>query len=286
MGAMSRLLRRKTPSSPGITWIEVDAAEVRGRPGLVASLLDESIDGMTITGVLSDSEVSATLERLEGMDQLRTEVPFGSMVGRPLGMPNEDGDLSNDRYIAHSARCRDFYLEAFGFDPHRRMAETIEPMADGLRFVPAAEEAGPYNPGHLRWMEPGRGGLQAHVGNEFLMLHREGLKKHLFETTAVINHLSYFCVLQRPEGGGSLSVFELLEHEHSHDTDWADGERDDRFFDSVPMMSFDASPGDLMLFGGGRRWHRVEPITGARPRITYGGFCAPAHAGDTLNCWS
>ena len=35
---------------------------------------------------------------------------------------------------------------------------------------------------------------------------------------------------------------------------------------------FNPEPGDLLIFYGGRIWHRVEPILGSKPRITLGGF--------------
>ena len=54
----------------------------------------------------------------------------------------------------------------------------------------------------------------------------------------------------------------------------------------VPGLVVDPNPGDLVVFGGGRRFHRVEPIGGETPRITYGGFAASSKDGDEVNCWA
>jgi hypothetical protein len=62
--------------------------------------------------------------------------------------------------------------------------------------------------------------------------------------------------------------------------------RDDSRFDNMPALHLDPAPGDLIIFGGGWRWHRVEPLTGTRARVTYGGFCAPSIDGDRLDFWA
>lgn len=252
----------------------------------MAQLLDMEIDGATIRGVFTPSEVEVVLAQLEEMADLRTAVPFGVMVGRPIGLPMDDDDGTSRPYVEHAKLCRDFYRTSFGFDPHDRVVDVLAPMAGGHPLLPAADDNGEYNPGQLRWMEPGLGGLSAHYGNEFLRLHRDGRKAGLFKTTDAINHLSYFAMLQRPDVGGTLSVFEALETTYQHPTGWADGVRDDSYFDSAPMRTLDPGPGDLLLFGGGHRWHRVEPIDGNRSRVTYGGFCARSIDGADVNFWT
>jgi len=50
--------------------------------------------------------------------------------------------------------------------------------------------------------------------------------------------------------------------------------------------SFRPGPGDLLVFDGGRYYHRVSPGAGAHPRRTIGGFLAFAKDGRSLRYWS
>ncbi|OWY61372.1 hypothetical protein B7486_64135, partial [cyanobacterium TDX16] len=175
---------------------------------------------------------------------------------------------------------------AFGFDPHQRVAEVLEPMSGGRPVTAPTEEGRDYNPGNVRWYDPGLGGLRSHVGNEFRYLAEEGAMKHLIQTTAVEDHLSYFVVLQPPTEGGALAVFDLLwEDENENIKPWDSAMRDDRWFDTQSALRLSPGPGDMILFGGGWRWHRVDPVGGDRPRITYGGFAAPSRDDRELHMW-
>jgi hypothetical protein len=46
------------------------------------------------------------------------------------------------------------------------------------------------------------------------------------------------------------------------------------------------APGDMILFTGGRIWHRVEPVEGESERVTIGGFVALAQDGERVYFWS
>jgi hypothetical protein len=178
-------------------------------------------------------------------------------------------------------------MDAFGFDPHRRLVDVIGPMAGDRTIVPVQEAGRFYNPGNVRWYDPGKGGLRAHAGNEFIPLIEDGAMSHLLTTTKVFDHMSYFVVLQRPEQGGTLSVYDLLWRDHNdHATPWDSATRDDSFFDTETCMKIDAGPGDLVLFGGGWRWHRIDPVQGNIPRITYGGFMCESVGGTELHMYS
>ena len=62
--------------------------------------------------------------------------------------------------------------------------------------------------------------------------------------------------------------------------------RDDSLFSASRMIEVDPEPGELVIFGGGWRWHRVNEIEGTRPRITYGGFAGRSLEGDWLNLFN
>lgn len=265
-------------------WLTIAADDTADYPGVVNELIGKERDGLHIKSVFKPDEVQRVLGNLTPDDPW-TQQPFGSMLGMPI---NQLGDhpTSRDAYLDDTERCRPLYSDAFGFDPHQRVASVVEPMTGGLPCLPAAEDGRDYNPGNIRIYEGGRGGLRAHVGNEFFDTGIDGALSHLLTTTLGRNHMSYFIVLQQPRGGGALSVFDMLFTDHpTHQRRFDCEERDDGWFDQLPCVQFDPSPGDMILFGGGWRWHRVDPVVGPTPRITYGGFASPSRDGTSINFW-
>ena len=160
------------------------------------------------------------------------------------------------------------------------------PPADGSFRAKQLVQQGKISEAELRRLEAAcLDGLRAHAGNEFLDIIEHGGMSHLVTTTRVRDHLSYFVVLQRPEAGGTLSVYQQTIESLQMDTGWGTGFRDDASFDDLPALCIDPPPGSMVLFGGGWRWHRIEPVLGTRPRITYGGFCGPSVDGTELHFW-
>jgi hypothetical protein len=269
-----------------LRWDTLAAHELPAHPTLLRQLLDGEIDGITVTGVFSAEEAADAVARLDALRE-REAMPhaFGSLLGMALGMvTREDGDRS--RHIADAARCKPLYREAFGVDPFQRLAEVLAPIAEGLPLVPASEDGQDYNPGQVRWWDPGKGGLTAHVGNEFRRHLEDGAMKHLVTTTDITDHLSYFVVLQRCTEGGALSVYDLLFEDNRGRDGWDSAMPDDSWIEDRPCVRFDPEPGSLILFGGGWRWHRVDPPGGETPRITWGGFAARSLDGREVHFWS
>lgn len=266
-----------------LRWDTIDAARTSEHPGYLDELLSRRIDGVTITGVFTPEESAAVVDALGDVDW--TEIFFGGVIGMALGMIwPEEPDRS--RYLDETESSRKVIVDAFGFDPHQRLQEVLGPMAGGRDLVPPTEDGRPYNPGQLRLWKTGHRGLPAHVGNEFRRDLKDYAMKHMLTTTAVSDHLSYFVVLQPPDVGGALSVYDVVWEQNDASEDGRVDERDDSSFDDLPCLRLTPDAGDLILFGGGWRWHRVDPLTGERARVTYGGFCAPSLDGSAVHFWA
>jgi hapalindole-type alkaloid chlorinase len=214
-----------------------------------------------------------------------TPVMFGTVLGRPL----TQSGMSKDRtwHLDDAERYKPAYLDIFGIDPMARVGQVFSTMSGGLEMRPPTEEGRPYNPAQIRIMEPNGGGAPAHAGNEFVLSNKLGSADHLWTTTECLDHLSWYVMIRPSEGGGELKVYEELWAPTSDDPDQyiQPLTRDAEEFDRMPALTLVPGPGDLIVFRGGRRWHRVEEILGSVPRLTYGGFAAPSRDGTAIHSW-
>jgi hypothetical protein len=267
-----------------VRWRTVRADELDRHPDLIARLRRGEFDGLTVQGVYPPDVATRAAGNVAAYLSLGTPVVFGAALGRPL---LQDGVADTTWHLDDAERVKPVYEELFGFDPHERLGAVLAPALGGLAWSTPVEGGRPYNPGNIRHMEVGGGGLAAHAGNEFLVSTADGASRHLLATTQAIDHMSYFVMLQPAEEGGELSVFERLwEDPAERGEDAAVPLLNDHEFDGVPHLAVTPAPGDLILFNAGRRYHRVEEIRGTVPRITYGGFTAPSHGGTALHCWA
>jgi hypothetical protein len=108
--------------------------------------------------------------------------------------------------------------------------------------------------------------------------------------------LSYFVTLSVPDGGGELIVYALewddtAPYAPSTTTTAPPSVYDSSHFNFMLMERFEKTPfrpgpGDLLIFDGGRYYHRVSQTQGDRPRRTIGGFLAFSKARDLIYYWS
>jgi len=279
---------RSQPPRAELKWIDMRADETPAHPTVVDDIYARRLDGVTISGVFTPEQCERASALMDTYAGETTPAMFGTMLGMSLANLGALNGGADDRtiYLDETEHARARYREAFGMDPRDRIAEVVEPLTGGRLRVTAPEEDGrSYNFGNIRRYEIGSGGLPAHAGNEFEM-HEAGVTRHLCSTTRTRDHLSWFVVLQAPDEGGALSVFDLLYESHrANDPQWGELGRNDADFDSMPAKKIAPEPGGMILFGGGWRWHRVDKIRGTVPRITYGGFAGPSLDGTSLNFW-
>lgn len=279
--------RLETKRIAQLEWPEFRANALESAGAIVDRVLDVEIAGATIHQVLTPDEVARGLEGLAKVpDSVKNVFGGGLLLGMALG---EMASTDLTPYFDNSDRARALIGECFGFDLHERVAAVVSKLAPGEQVARAFEGDRFFNPGQVRWFEAGRQGLPAHIGTEFYDIGADGAMKHLAQLADVPQHLSYFLVLQQPMVGGSLSVFHLNRDQYrTHTVPWGNSDRDDSWFETVPRRDIDPPAGSMIVFGGGWHWHRVEPISGFIPRITYGGFFARSmdRTEKTLYFWT
>jgi hapalindole-type alkaloid chlorinase len=296
---------RDNPAEPLFHFLEIDAVDVDRYPTVIADIMGRRFDGVIVRGVLSKDVVARVVDRLE-----RRDPPFPRAVfpGFPdsdasphiLGRAIVASDPDLAQYFAAAADFRRCLRELFGgeLDFEARLEAIFGALSGGLpaqipvRPGGSAPHDGTYTPATVRVLPDGQE-IGVHVGNAFLHLPQA---KHLASIVEVADQLSYFVPLTVPESGGELVVYAL---------EWADTERyvtsadggltgstydasgeSVRFIELCDKTTFAPGPGDLLVFDGGRYYHRITPVRGARPRRTIGGFLALTKDHRAVAYWS
>lgn len=264
------------------TWLDVSVADLAGLSDAVERIYDGSLDGLTIRGVFTPEEVATGVARArEHADEFRDhgkQIMFGTaLVG---------ADDTRTGYYADAPVINDRIEELFDVDFVQRVAGVVSACAGGRpATVPEEEGRGSYVPATIRFLPPGRGVMHAHTANEFCNAWEA--YSHLREIARMWNSLSYFVVGQAPDSGGELVLYDLMWDDTPDDVRalGMSEERDDLLtrFDTRPIR---LGAGDMILFTGGRIWHRVAPVDGSQERVTIGGFVALSTDDEQVYFWS
>ena len=97
--------------------------------------------------------------------------------------------------------------------------------------------------------------------------------------------LSFFVVLQAPDGGGELVVHGVT---HEDEIPFLPNRMPDAkaIQTRYKFEKFDLAAGDAIVFGAGKFYHHVEPVSGTRPRVTLGGFVAFDRPREKVVYWN
>lgn len=147
----------------------------------------------------------------------------------------------------------------------------VAATADGRRYVPYT----------VRLLKEGKQISVHHDYHYPLALYRDLAQQ--VDTTTLI---SFFLTLQRPDAGGALIVYGLNSDDPNQPqlpNGWWDLPAIEKTYE---RMRFELFPGDFVLLASGRRFHRVEPVSGDRSRITLGGFLAFDKKRERILFWS
>jgi len=274
--------RPRPPSVLG-EWADVHVSDLSGFANAIERIYDGDLDGMTIRNVIDPVELTRAIEILEQHHESDFR-DHGEQTLYGTALVGADDDRSN--YFADAGLINDRLHGLFEESFTDRIERVLSAVGGGRRTeVPSEGPGRDYVPATFRFLQPGLGVMHAHTANEFC--NAWSAYSHLRNIARMWNSLSYFVVAEAPDEGGELVLYDLV---------WDDTPDDVR---ALPMSQdrdellerFDQRPvapgaGDMILFTGGRIWHRVAPVRGDRRRVTIGGFVALSNDDDTILYWS
>jgi hypothetical protein len=291
---------------PLVKFKTLDETElINDHPNALGDLLDGTSDGFLIKNFLSKEEVDKILSNFHKV--IDSEV---ANVGEGFTYPQIFAEINYrirekdpkywddaiDDYFKGNQKFKDEYKQEFGVDLSKKLDDLFSKISNNrpIKVPVGTGGKGIFPFGTYRFLKPKDGILSVHCGNyfqsEFLEIYKELSAKVMVE-----DQLSYFIVLNKAEIGGQLSLFNLR---------WKEGQtkpsaRFDEFVilpsgkklyvdddPSIEKMQMDPEPGDMILFQGGKIWHRVERIFGEENRITFGGFMGFSYDLKEVYYWS
>jgi len=293
-------MKQRVRGEPLFRFLDVQASEVGQYPSLIDDMREGRVDGVIVRGVFSESEVDAAVRRLDHGDP---PLPRTTFPGFPPESPSSPYVLGRTivscpadlkAYFADAGAIRKalpaVFSEARGFEA--RVEKVLGTLGGGRPVsVPEGPEGATYAPATVRVLPDGNE-IGVHVGKSFMRLPQAW---HLAQSVDVREQLSYFVTLSVPESGGELVVYGLEwgdveaylprageasgEHVYSASSAVA-------FIEACDREAYRPGSGDLLIFDGGRYFHRVSHARGAVPRRTIGGFLSMSLDGQGIRYWS
>jgi len=272
----------------------IDRADVAAHSGLLDGMFAAEHDLLIVRGALPADDVAAAVARL---DAIGDDAPWTNQV-----TPN-DGVVQM-RLLGESLTPNVGAPDGPPFAGYRAKADRVEEitatlppsvaawpdvltdvLADlgGPAAAPAVDGRGNRYAGGTYRNLPTGCSIPVHVGNYFFDTGGYRLLREVLDTTV---QLSFFFTLRPAEVGGELEV--LDQRWGDPDTPWHDayGIWDgDAIVAQRAAQRFKPRAGDLLIFDGGRHYHRVTEVGGAHARWTLGGFVGRTLAGE-LAFWN
>jgi hypothetical protein len=194
----------------------------------------------------------------------RPEVTQMRVLGRTL-TPIEGHDFDLDAYARigeETAACINRYLPGL----FSQLEAILGRLSGGRPVMRARANGRDYGPATVRHLPVGCQ-IPVHCGLFFM---ESGGYREIMKSLDEMSQLSWFIPLQTASAGGELLVYDLQ---------WTDPDvpktgqlYDPTAIESRPAVAVNPPAGSLLLFDGGRWFHKVSPVEGTQDRWTLGGF--------------
>ncbi len=281
----------------------LDANDIGDYADAIHDIYKRKYDGILVKNAIAPEVCDQIVENAGKLSpELIAEMPvgwtsppiFAALIGKVFRNGEEEGRKAMKRYFQE---CERFFHDSssyFGADTTAFIEHWLGAFSGGRKLVvpKGYDDQGIYTNTTCRgYKGNGEGNISVHCGNYFQTTWKQ-FYGHLEQQVDVYDQLSYFFMLQQPESGGELSLFDfewedgqskVSNHENKIVT-MADGSA--REIEGGEIQYIDPQKGDLILFAGGQIWHRVEQVMGNHERVTIGGFLSFNYEKDAVCYWS
>jgi len=265
----------------------VSEFDEQSQTALIEDIFSAKIDGVILKKAVLDSTLQRVKDNISEWNYTSIrKFRFGECLGQDLLSTNGDLNLYLSELEGHNKGLNHLFGEnqvAFLMRALQGLSKVkIEPFPDGSGST--------YKPAMLRVIRKNSGfGIDEHIGNEFIT--ELPACKHLKDRVHSNAQLSFFVLIQKPEIGGELELFDLVWGDTPKHLveDCACSKRVDErseYLARKEKFTVPMEEGDMVIFDGGRIWHRVNKADGLKDRITFGGFLGLTLENDKIHIWA
>lgn len=267
--------------------LAIEVSDLDRYPDLLGDIFRRRYTGAIVRRVFEPEQMTELAERLaaglEGMPRAVAPTFKGGLYGTPLVMGSEDlRDYLDDAERFRTA-IAPLFASTGGLEP--RIESVLGRIAGGLPVeVARAADGRGYVPATIRVLVDGDS-LPIHYENGTT---RYASMKRLLPRVDAETIMSFYVPVALPEAGGVLEVFTT---DCSGDGDRIINElggpqRARSILAQRGYIEVLPTVGDMLVFDGGRHYHLVTEVHGARARWTLGGFFAFAKDHGRIFYWS
>lgn len=256
-------------------------------------LLESKIDLIEVSDFITNEEclnIKKDLSKNKTKSkQIGLDLNDGYFFPYPYSSIRQDqgsSDAAIEKYIKTSIHFKNLYLptpeSAFS-----KLIELLEKKSNAkLLKLPHKFEMAPLN---CRILYAQKNGIDIHCENAFLNQLDTNFKKDLYDLVDLENALSIFIMIQSPEEGGELVLFDKdwkntvininhTSYEERHDIEGSIFTN--RFYSKPEKIMVKQKERSATIFRAASLWHSINFIKGHKDRITIGCFFAKGKDGN------
>ncbi len=308
---MFKIFRRKSKEDvsarikgkPVYDYRVIDRDDVSSYSNAIHDLQERKYDGLLIKNALNEKQCNILLRNADDLLKDKgAEMPvgwafpliFAELINTVFREGEESGKQRMKDYFLKCKEIHDNSENYYGLNVNELIESWLTKFSGGLPIQRAKgyDNEGEYIGHTLRsYRGHGKGNISVHCGNWFQTVWKQ-FYGHLEAQVNVFDQLSYFFLLQKPESGGELSLYDFeweegqskaSNHENTS-VKMANGE--EIKLKNRRKMMIHPMEGDMIIFAGGQIWHRVEDVLGDKERITLGGFLSFSRDNQAVVYWS
>ncbi len=266
--------------APAIRHHDVAASDLASLSDALTEMRRGDYQGLLIRDLFDAAHMARVAERIDDAASYFAETDVTRLFLRAATTDTQGMIILGDsisrktaEYFDHARSFRAGCARLFegGSDFEQVLAETLAKVAGGRPVAcPTNATGAPYGMATIRMVKPACH-LLLHCGNFFYTWDSYDELRPMVDTG---QQFSYFVVIREADAGGGLRVYDADFTDPSTpqlDNGMWDADAIERDCRSVVL---EPRVGDMVLFDGGRYFHKVDTVHGDTSRLTIGGFLA------------
>ncbi|MEA5622970.1 tetratricopeptide repeat protein [Nostoc sp. UHCC 0251] len=261
-------------------WITTDIESVACYPDVIENICIGKIDGILIKQVFSIKEMERVKEQIITLKNRTKTTLSWELIGESL--TNIKGEIKHyyEQCFIFNLQLKEIFEN--NFEPRVLSVFNAISKIQTLELAKQNSEKA-FIPAQIRILYPNSGGYKAHTEHELFEFYH--LYEHLKPVVQQFDILSYFLVIDKPEVGGELILYDFLSKQTTSvmkKNFYTD--KLDEYLEKFRKQIINPNIGDMVIFNGGRIWHKVADFDGEKQRISVGGLLACCQETQKIFC--